>query len=559
MSNYNLIAFIIFCFFAASCSSSLHLSRYSYADKSFSNPTNQKIKYGINGHSVRVNRGEYTSQYNQFTISEQVELLRKQGVNIYRTDIYIDETGFFNGPDSPAKFEELVKQSKASNIEILPAISTYPWMKAYNDSEEPFIIGSDWDYFKLVGYINKHVSEGSEYIQSLEMWKHYYKRGLATGNLFGEKYGDKLTYYNTGNEIGYYISKMYPHPDNPIQNPTPQENEEFFFNNYKGDEMNAFFSCEEYARRTIASVAYVKGLIDGIKSIDNNARCIISEGKINFGFFKFLDYMNVAYDIIGWNWYENNFARPNPKYYGYNVYEELNKIGNGKPIWIVETNRTAGSRNYSGESVYQAEIDQAIILRQYVEQFSSLSNLEAVLVYELIDQEYSFETRWEDYYGLITSPFPDKNNARIKPAFDMYRYSIEEIKHGREDYLYAVLSDLTGTEPENSVISYWTEKMSKMRNLEFFLKEVHTELNAEFPKVFNKKISKETVNELISPYYQKYLKREPLKKESRYWKRHLKKNPDWEAVPVQIMLSEEYWENAVWAGYERRTGFNRPD
>jgi hypothetical protein len=24
------------------------------------------------------------------------------------------------------------------------------------------------------------------------------------------------------------------------------------------------------------------------------------------------------------------------------------------------------------------------------------------------------------------------------------------------------------------------------------------------------------------------------------------------------MLSEEYWENPVWSGYEKRTGFERP-
>lgn len=558
MSKHNLILSIIICFFITSCSSSLNLPQHSYTGKMFNKSEIQELKYGINGHSVRANRGSYTSQYNQFTIAEQVSLLKKLGVSVYRTDIYIDETGFFNDPKSPFKFEELLDSLYQNDIELLPVISTYPWMKSYEDANEPFFIGKNWDYKKLHSYLYKQDHEAAEYIQSLDMWAHYYKRGKITGEKFGKKYGDRLVYYNTGNEIGYYISKMYPHPGNPVQNPTGEDSERFFLSTYGGDDMTDFFSTEEHARRMVAATAYVKGLIDGIKSEDKEAKCVISDGKANFGFFKFLDFMNVDYDIIGWNWYIEGFNTRLPEYNYYNVYQELSRQFVGKPIWITETNRFAGSRNYSEDTVYQAERDQANRIRDYVSQFSLLDNVEAVIVYELLDQEYKFETRWEDYYGLITSPFPTKAYARPKPAFDTFRYTIEELKYANEDFVYFTLKKLFGKSPTESETSHWKSKLIEVNNKEFFLKNMLAESKNFIEWNPNKKPKKEEIDQTINPIFQQTLERNPTKREARMFRRSLMKNPNIMNLQIQLMLSDEFWQNAIWAGYEKRTGFTRP-
>ena len=518
----------------------------------------KEVLYGVNGHSVRVNRGEYISQYNQFSIKEQVDLLKKLGVSIYRTDIYFNETGFFNGPDSPEKFEDLVRLAKEAEIQVLPLLSTYPWMKAYDDPTEPFLIGSDWNYLELIKQLNNLDSVAQKHIKSLDIWQHYHKRGFQSGELFAATYGKDLVYYNTGNEIAYYISKMYPHPLNPVPNPTPEQTEAFFIETFRGDEISSFFSTEEHARRTLASAAYISGLIDGVKSKDGDAKCVISEGKINFGYFKFLDFMEVKYDIIGWNWYEGNFNQRNYKLHGLNVYEELSKLAKGKPIWITEMNRFAGSRNYSGESVYAAEIEQANLIYQHLDKYSSLPNVQAVFVYELIDQEYKFETRWEDYYGLITSPFPNKSSAKIKPAFDMYRYAIQELNHGKEDYIFAVLNFFIKQPAELDTHMESISYSGKTINDEAWLNEVTLNLGNDIKWLAPEyQISKEDLNQFVARIYKELMNQTANKSTVRTLKRRLRKLSPREWL-VELFLSEEFKRNAIWSGYERRTSFSRP-
>src|SRR5690606_16274253 len=98
-----------------------------------------------------------------------------------------------------------------------------------------------------------------------------------------------------------------------------QDNMTFFYNEYVGESMSDFFSSEEHAKRTIASAACHSGMIDGIKSIDSDAQCVINENRVSFGYYKFLEYMNVNYDIVGYNFYGEEF---NGNYLGFNLNNE---------------------------------------------------------------------------------------------------------------------------------------------------------------------------------------------------------------------------------------------
>ena len=536
-----------------SCQSTILLvDEKSYLrDQILDSKADKNILFGINGHVMHENYIGHSCQYNQFSIEEQVRFLKQLNLKIYRNDIHVDENGFWNG-ESPEKFEKLLSELKKNEIELLPMIFTNPWRTG------EVRLGKNWDYYRLEKELNSHYQLES-YVKSLDVWTIYYDLAFLTGKNFATKYGDRINYYNIGNEIAYRILKYYPHPKNPIQNPTPYESELFFLENFLGEDMEDFFTIEEHAKRTVASAAYVSGMIDGIKSVDEHAKCVVNDGKVNFGYFKFLEILNVNYDIIGWNWYDSNFSVPNWNYDGLNAYEQISTLSNNKPIWITETNNFAGSLNYQkDQSKSNAESLQAKTLKDRLEVFYHLPNIQAILVYELIDQEPKEETYWENAYGLLSAPFPTKEYAQPKPAFDTYRFTIEELQYGNEDFAIAVIQDLFRQEMIDSVSEKtymeWVNSTDKESTLKKLILSSDL-MDIEFPEG---KISKEQINEMTTAQFQRFLKRTPLKRELRFWQRQLKRNPDLTQMTLEIMLSEEYWENAVWAGYEKRTGFMRP-
>lgn len=390
--------------------------------------TRPDFLWGINGHSLTKEYGDYDNQYMEYSQGDQIDILKELNVGIYRTDIHVNEYGIWN--EDADDFENLLDLLNANEIEMLPVIFTNPW----RDGE--VLLGDDWNFSNIKKYVN---SSNAGNIQSLDVWNHYYSLGDVTGSNFADEYGAKLKYYHVGNEIAYYIIKNYRMGE---AGGSPLSNEQYFFTLYGGDDISDFFKDEEHAKRTIASAAYVKGFIDGARQNDSNgAEFVVNGTRIDFGYFKFLNLMGVGYDIIGWNWYSDfgDFNDMAPGHagvntYNKNVYGNLVSIGGGKPIWITEFNKTLGSKN--------GEFDQAVKIHDFMQQMYNFPNVKAFLVYELIDQKYSEPPTNEDYFGLIRSPFT--TGGTHKPAFNTYRFSIEEFKYGYHDFMYAYYLNYKG-------------------------------------------------------------------------------------------------------------------
>jgi hypothetical protein len=71
-----------------------------------------------------------------------------------------------------------------------------------------------------------------------------------------------------------------------------------------------------------------------------------------------------------------------------------------------------------------------------MQEIYNLDQVKAFIIYQLIDQKYGqAPNTYEDYFGLIRSPF--STGGTYKPAFNTYRFSIEEFKYGYHDLIYS--------------------------------------------------------------------------------------------------------------------------
>ena len=391
--------------------------KYDYPKPSFRVEQKDNFMWGINGHSIRPEYPGYENQYRKFSLEEEINFLNELNVGIYRIDLHLKGSSMYNERHQDLE-DFLVALDAFSNIQLLCVLESVEWR------HDPVVydeVGSNWNYGLLLNYLNSNNPLGSTYIKTLPTWNYYYNISKAAGLYFGSEFGDRMEFYNIGNELALNLVKNYYDINNTIDNDI-----QHFFLNYKGDEMSDFFLNEEMAKRTIATLAFVNGLIDGIQQSDpdNNAKFIINETNLNFGYFKLLNYVNTEYDIIGWNWYfGEKFNSPNSQLQGMNAYQNLISLGN-QPIWIIEANKRHG--NLDG--------DNSDEIRTLMEIMYNTPRVEGFLIYELIDSEYIGEP-YENYYGLLTTPI--NNLWGYKPAFNTFRFSIEEFQYGYHDFAYS--------------------------------------------------------------------------------------------------------------------------
>ena len=430
--------------------------------------TRRDILWGVNSHTMRP-----YSQYTYVSLEYQINCLKTLGASIYRVDYRPQENS------NPTLFNNLLNALQDNNMECLPVILINGHWRENNIN-----IGNDWNNKRYNSIKNKIIlnnSQGRSEIKNLFIWNHYYEQGEIIGQEFANTYGDKIKYYGIDNEIAQHIVSSYLHSENDLNNdgiPDQGNNMSFFYTNYGGYEMEHFFTCEEYAKRTIASAAFCSGMIDGIKSINSSAECVITENRVNFGYLEFLEYMGVNYDIVGYNYYGANilnYDAGNPHGY-FNLYGELTTVGKNKPIWITEINRYHGSYPNNNETE-----DQSVKMRTYLEQLYKLElpNIKAIIEYELIDRHgYSNDNLYnQNFYGLLTiPPGTSEQNAILKPAFNTFRYSIEEFNYGYDDFFYSYYKKYVGREVDllnpnapNNPIGYWSGQLMNGGNREQIL------------------------------------------------------------------------------------------
>lgn len=413
---------------------------YNFNKPDFQVETRDDIIWGINGHSLRK---DYTYQgifydnpyyENNLTeiYQETLNHLKELGVSFYRNEMHVDRNGELNNSERDEALDAFLNIFSSENIKILPMIfATQDTL--YNNQHPNYTITTDsFNYSSLkTMFLNNY---NNDFIKNIilnsKVWVKSYNDALEVGKNFALKRASDFEYYNIGNEIGHRIINETIHPNN-INN---ENNGRYFYDSVgSGNEIIHYFDTDKHSRRTISTCAYVKGLIDGISQNDPDAKFIVNDTRIQYGYLKFLNFMNVDYDIVGWNWYSAfgsiqntvgnviDFGVPA----GVNVYGELNSISSSKPIWLTEINRTCGSLYGNGL------VEQSSIIRDQMVRNFKLPNIKAYFLYELFDGGNS--SNCEHNFGLITTPL--ETNYSVKPAFNTYKFTIEEFKFGYHDYM----------------------------------------------------------------------------------------------------------------------------
>lgn len=543
LNRYYFLFIITILLLQSSCQSLIYATQETEQSRVF-HPEKTDFLWGINGHPLTPSYKGYDNQYLKFSYQEQIKYLKQLNLKIYRADVHVDEKGIWN--ENPADFKRLVNELTENEIDILPVIFTNPWRSGQVN------VGKDWDYKKIKNIVNTNRANEYQTIKKMDIWKFYYDLAYRTTHSFAKNSGKNLKYYQIGNEIAYYIIKNYGLVENGGEDElSKRKNVDYFFKTLGGEEIVHFFQSEEHAQRSIASSAYVAGMVDGIKGVNPDAITVVNGTRIDYGYLKLLNMFTIKYDIIGWNWYSDfgDFNSYNNKL-GINVYKELSDIGQGKPIWITELNKTLGS--------YYGEPSQSVDLKRQIEEIYKLPLVESIIVYELMDRDYKNPDWSENYFGLLRSPFQFSKSNLYKPAFDTYRFNIEEKQFGKEDFLKAVWKTLYKEEISQDQLFNWSQELNRYKSREVWLNEIFYKLDTETKKRFeNKYSSKEELDALVKSMHTELLNRIPSTREYRYWKRKLKKSTSTRTLWTELILSTEFYENVIWKAYEERTGFKR--
>lgn len=201
------------------------------------------------------------------------------------------------------------------------------------------------------------------------------------------------------------------------------------------------------------TVAFLHGMTDGIHAAAPDVKVIIDASAWrHYAFFEALDRDSVDYDVVGYHWYSGMGDIDAPTRDGLSVLQHLTALH--KDIWITEIDRLRGSYREDSSD------NQAYWIAKYAREFYGFEQVKAFFVYELYDEHYLGNTT-EAYYGLVTcsSNAPACTGAGVrKPAFDAYRYAIEEQVHGYADYVYALFVRLLHRPPSATERAEWTNR-----------------------------------------------------------------------------------------------------
>lgn len=433
--------------------------------------------------------------YESAPLELQINLLKEHQIDFYRIDVNTD----LNGAISPTKqdrFNKLLNLSSANQIKILPVIRVY-----------------------------EHLEKANFNVSSTQA----YQMGFDQAKGFVETYGSHFEYYELGNEMDIKTiseSKL------------------------RGKEIS------EYKLNELELIAnYLKGMIVAIKDSKPSSKILINiSGWLRWGFLDYMVENKVDFDILSYHWYSEGgldiFDINNSQY---DIYSTLVQKYN-KPIWLTEINKLGGDIN-------NTDREQAKMMDLYIQNLKNKPYIKGFFIYELFDQPLHWAGDKETNFGIIRWKNNPPNYSRYdyKPVSKVLKYNIEEAKFGHEDFIYAVLRslDLDKEQPSKVDFNYWISRFQVSRNNESILREI---LNTQKPSLLEK-VSEPDIQQGSIPFitniYQTILNRKPDEKEVKFWNKNLNKKITQKDLLIEILLSKEYWRNAIWKGYEKRTGFQR--
>jgi hypothetical protein len=198
-----------------------------------------------------------------------------------------------------------------------------------------------------------------------------YEKGKLRGANFAAKYGQYFTYYNLGNDL-----------ELPLLMPLKTGQSESHY----------------YREKFNVVAAYLKGMDEGIKSQDTDAKTMITAGWLHYGFLRMCEWYGVKFDIVSYNWYSDMEvgAAKGPKIPDITL--KLSALFPKKPIWFTEFNyryKTASLTN---------EADQNTFVTNFLAKCKANPQVKVAMVYQLFDEPY--KTGDEGSYGILKWPTP---------------------------------------------------------------------------------------------------------------------------------------------------------
>ncbi len=145
--------------------------------------------------------------------------------------------------------------------------------------------------------------------------------------------------------------------------------------------------------------AYLKGMNDGIKAVQPEAKTMIDASWLHYAYLQMMVSYGVNFDIIAYHWYsEMEGIAANKSINIPDITVKLSTLFN-KPIWFTEV----GERYKAVSNINQLQSD---FLTEFVAKCRKNPRVQALLLYELLNEPEKNSTL-ESNYGLVKwlSPF----------------------------------------------------------------------------------------------------------------------------------------------------------
>jgi hypothetical protein len=282
--------------------------------------------------------------------------MKETGLNVYRIDMPAKPNGELADIEL-SRFKELMEKASENGIQILPLLTANNWKENRYTDNDAYTLGYE----------------------------------LAHG--FANRYGSYFSCYALGNELEGYALK--------------QENGNY----HDGSSYEKDYDPQKFKKLAY----YLKGLSEGIKSVDPNAKIIFNcGGWKHYGFFEGLKKYNIKYDIIGYHWYDDNKKA---------LTQVLNKLSTyKKDVWITEFSRRNGSLDTDGAGTGLKQQEE--FTKDYLQILSSKSFIKAIFFYELLDEPAHPAS--EAHYGF-TSWTPQGRTFSHKPVLSTIKTFIQSL------------------------------------------------------------------------------------------------------------------------------------
>lgn len=157
-----------------------------------------------------------------------------------------------------------------------------------------------------------------------------YALGKKLGQETASRFKGKVQYYQLANEVSGTAARR------------PED---------KGDTLDNRYDLKYDKNRAERLAQYTKGLADGVKAGDKNAKRMLTGHWVLVDIIPYLQDQGVNFELVGWDWYSDMGSNPSqtkidgqPDFDMPKFFTDL-----GKEFWLAEVNKEAGSFKNTGD------------------------------------------------------------------------------------------------------------------------------------------------------------------------------------------------------------------